>query len=227
MSKVPDTAAGLEKRLGYRFAQPALAAAALTHRSAAGNSNERLEFVGDAVLGLAVAEALYAQCPALEEGDLTRMRAHLVNRESLAQLARALDLGALLVMGPGEQRSGGFQRRSVLEDALEAALGAVFLDGGYAAARGVVQRLFAERLASLPDPASLKDAKTRLQEALQARGLALPDYRLVVTAGPDHAREFTAECRIAALALSGQGSGRSRRQAEQAAAAQALAKLGE
>lgn len=223
----PDSAVELEARLHYRFSDPALAAAALTHRSAAGTSNERLEFVGDAVLGLTVAEALYEQCPALEEGDLTRMRAHLVNREALAQLARALDLGALLAMGPGEQRSGGFQRRSTLEDALEAVLGAVFVDGGYGAARRVVRGLFAERLAVLPDPASLKDAKTRLQEALQARALALPEYRLVVTAGPEHAREFTAECRIGSLGLSTRGCGRTRRQAEQEAATHALAKLGE
>lgn len=222
MPNSSDPATALGARLGHDFSHGDLAAAALRHRSAAGVSNERLEFLGDAVLGLAIAEALYERCPELTEGDLTRIRASLVNRDALAGLARRLELGELLAMGVGEQRSGGFQRGSILADALEAALGAVFLDAGYTAARAVVRHLFAEPLSQPPDPTSLKDAKTRLQEALQARGLALPRYRLETSSGPEHAREFTAACDIEALEITGTGRGPSRRRAEQAAAARAL-----
>jgi len=225
--RVSDPAAELESRLGHRFSEPQLAAAALTHRSARGPSNERLEFLGDAVLGLAIAEALYESRPGLEEGDLTRMRASLVNRESLAAVARSMDLGSIVELGSDEKRNGAFQRHSILADALEAAIGAVFLDGGYAAARAAVRRLFAERLDELPEPERLKDPKTRLQEVLQARGLPLPEYCIVAAGGPEHAREFQAECRVAALELAGTGSGRSRRRAEQAAAAAVLEALAE
>ncbi|MGH8272365.1 MAG: ribonuclease III [Gammaproteobacteria bacterium] len=220
-----DSAAELGKRLGHRFGDPALATAALTHRSAAGESNERLEFLGDAVIALAIAEWLYEYKPDLEEGDLTRMRASLVNRDTLAALARELDLGALLELGGGERRAGGFQRRSILEDAFEAVIGAVFVDGGYADARAALRRIFASRLDALPDPESLKDAKTRLQERLQARGLALPDYAVLVAGGPEHARRFEAECRVDALSVIGKGSGTNKRRAEQAAAAAALEQL--
>lgn len=220
-----DPVAELGIRLGHRFGDPMLAAAALTHRSAAGESNERLEFLGDAVIALVIAEWLYEHEPGLEEGDLTRMRASLVNRDTLAALARELELGALLELGGGERRSGGFQRRSILEDAFEAAIGAVFLDGGYRDARAVLRRLFAARLAALPRPEALKDPKTRLQERLQARGLDLPDYTIVAAGGPEHARRFEAECRIAALSLVGRGGGTNKRRAEQAAAAAVLAQL--
>ncbi len=220
-----DIVAELGKRLGYRFDDPALATAALTHRSAAGESNERLEFLGDAVIALAVAEWLYENKPGLEEGDLTRMRASLVNRDSLAARARELDLGALLELGSGERRSGGFQRRSILEDAFEAVIGAVFVDGGYTDARAVLRRIFAARFDALPDPELLKDPKTRLQERMQARGLALPDYAVIATGGSEHARLFEAECRIAELSLIGRGGGTNKRRAEQAAAAAALAQL--
>lgn len=222
-----DSIAELGRRLGYHFADPGTAAQALTHRSAGPVHNERLEFLGDAALGLAVADMLYAEWPDLAEGDLTRMRAGLVNSEALARLARTLGLGDLIMMGIGEQHGGGFQRRSTLEDVFEAVIGAVFLDGGYVAAREVIDRLFAEPLNDLPDPEQLKDPKTRLQEVLQARGIALPEYRLVASSGPDHAREFIAECRIAALGLSGSGRGTSRRRAEQAAADEALNRLAE
>lgn len=215
----------LGKRLGYRFADPGTAAQALTHRSAGPVHNERLEFLGDAAIGLVVADMLYDQWPDLAEGDLTRMRASLVNSEALARLARALDLGELIVMGVGEQHGGGFQRRSTLEDVFEAVIGAVFLDGGYAAAREVLERLFVELLNDLPDPEQLKDPKTRLQEVLQARGIALPEYRLIASNGPDHAREFNVECRIEALRLTGCGRGSSRRRAEQAAAGDVLGRL--
>lgn len=215
----------LQKRLGYSFKNPGLAAEALAHRSARCTSNERLEFLGDAVVNLVIAEALLELRPDLEEGDLTRMRASLVMRDALAALARKLELGALLTLGAGEQRNGVFQRRSILGDALEAVLGAVFLDGGYAEAKAVIRRLFARRLESLPDPGSLKDAKTYLQELLQARGLALPVYALVETTGPEHARRFAAECQVAELGLVGTGAGTTRRGAEQAAAASVLEML--
>lgn len=225
MPEPADPIVELGKRLGYRFADPGKAEQALTHRSAGPVHNERLEFLGDAAIGLAVADMLYAEWPKLAEGDLTRMRSSLVNSEALACLARTLGLGELIVMGTGEQHGGGFQRRSTLEDAFEAVIGAVFLDGGYEAAREVLYRLFAEPLNDLPDPDQLKDPKTRLQEVLQARGIALPEYRLTASSGPDHAREFSAECRIEALRLTGCGRGSSRRRAEQAAAEDVLSRL--
>lgn len=212
----------LQTRLGYIFKNPELATEALAHRSARRASNERLEFLGDAVVNLVIAEALFGLRPDLEEGDLTRMRASLVMRDTLADLARGLEIGALLALGPGEQRSGAFQRHSILGDALEAVLGAVFIDGGYPAASAVIRRLYRQRLESLPDPASLKDAKTHLQELLQARGLALPAYAIVETSGPEHARRFAAECQVAELDLVGTGTGTTRRGAEQAAAAAVL-----
>jgi ribonuclease III len=212
----------LEKRLGYSFKDPALAAEALAHRSARCTSNERLEFLGDAVVNLVIAEALFELRPDLEEGDLTRMRASLVMRDALAVMARKLQIGSLLTLGPGEQRSGAFQRHSILGDALEAVLGAVFLDGGYGSACTVIRRLYAGRLENLPDPGSLKDAKTYLQELLQARGLALPTYAIVETSGPEHARRFAAECQVPELGLVGTGTGTTRRSAEQAAAAALL-----
>lgn len=215
----------LAQRLGYQFDTPSLASEALAHRSAPRASNERLEFLGDAVINLAVAEALLRGGPELEEGDLTRMRASLVNREALFGLARELELGTLLTLGSGEQRTGAFQRHSILADALEAVIGAVFLDGGYLAARAVVRRLYGERLERLPDPRSVMDAKTRLQEALQGRGLALPEYSVTRTGGPAHAPLFAAECRVGALDLSTTGNGTTRRAAEQAAAAAMLERI--
>lgn len=225
MADRTDAIATLEQRLGYRFSDPGKARQALRHRSAGGMHNERLEFLGDAALGLVVAEMLYRECPELPEGDLTRMRATLVNGRALARMARGLDLGELLVMGTGEQHGGGFQRRSTLADVFEAVIGAVFLDGGYQAAHALLARLFAEPMRDLPDPESLKDPKTRLQEMLQARGMDLPEYRLVESSGPDHARQFRAECRVPALGLSASGRGSSRRAAEQAAAAELLGRV--
>lgn len=220
-----ETVTALERRLGYRFDDPGKAEQALRHRSAGGQHNERLEFLGDATVGLVTADLLYRGRPELSEGDLTRIRATLVNGHALARLARELELGDLLVMGVGEQHGGGFQRRSTLADVFEAVIGAVFLDGGYGAARELLERLFAKPLEELPDPEELKDPKTRLQEILQARGLALPEYGLVNSSGPDHARRFRAECRVPALGLSARGGGGSRRAAEQAAAAEVLDRL--
>ncbi len=225
MTDRTDPIVELGKCLGYRFTAPGTAKQALTHRSAGPVHNERLEFLGDATIGLVVADMLYTEWPELPEGDLTRMRSSLVNGEALARIARVLGLGELITMGAGERRGGGFQRRSTLENVFEAVIGAVFLDGGYSAAREVLVRLFFELLHNLSDPEQLKDPKTRLQEVLQARGLLLPEYRLTASSGPDHAREFSVECRIATLSLTGCGRGSSRRRAEQAAADEVLSHL--
>ena len=223
-------AAGLERleaHLGHRFGDRALLEQALTHRSAAGPaaSNERLEFLGDAVLGLVAAELLYHRFPRAEEGELSRRRAWLVREQTLAEIARELELGGLLRLGPGELRSGGFRRDSILADALEAVLGAVYLDGGLGAARRVVERLLGERLAHQPGPGALKDPKTRLQEWLQARRRPLPTYRVVEVGGVEHARRYTVACEVEGLGEPTLGEGTSRRRAEQAAAARALAEL--
>jgi ribonuclease III len=231
-SGAPTAAAGADwpsawvhERLGYEPRDPALFRAALTHRSAAGANNERLEFLGDAVLNLIIAQELYMAFPQAAEGDLSRLRARLVSREPLAEVAAALDLGAMLQLGSGELRSGGFRRQSILADALEALCGALFLDGGHAAARAAVVRLFAPRIAALPAPAALKDAKTRLQEYLQSRSLALPRYRVLAIDGADHAQTFRVSCEVADLALRVEGDGSTRRRAEQQAAARMLARI--
>ena len=213
----------LHQRLGYTFRQPDLLAQALTHRSFGARHNERLEFVGDAVLNCVVARTLYERFPQIDEGDLSRVRASLVNRDTLAEVARKLELSAALHLGEGEQRSGGPDRPSILADALEAIYGAVFVDGGFEAARGVIDRTFAELLRDA-DPSALgKDPKTRLQEWLQGRRMPVPDYRIVEVSGEAHAQRFVAECSIAALGIAAHGSGSSRRAAEQAAAESAYA----
>lgn len=212
-------------RLGYQFSDGDLLQQALTHRSASSANNERLEFLGDAVLGLSIARVLYDRKPDVREGGLSRFRAGLVRRETLAEIALEIDLGAHIEMGSGERRSGGNQRSSVLANALEAVVGAILLDGGFAAATDVVLRVFADRLDNLPDEADLIDAKTRLQEYLQGNQQRPPEYSLADVSGPDHARIFTVSCRIPAYDLDVNGSGTSRRRAEQAAATAALEKL--
>ena len=214
------------RRLGYRFVDEQLLEQALTHRSAGGSHNERLEFLGDALLGMVIAKALFEARPEAREGVLSRYRSGLVRKETLAELARELELGAELRMGAGEHRSGGHQRSAVLADALEATFGAILLDGGVAAASEVILELYAERLASLPDEAALIDSKTSLQEYLQARAMAPPEYEIVDASGPAHARRFRCRCRVAGLELETIGKGSSRRAAEQAAAAQAMEQLG-
>lgn len=220
------TAAALARRLGHRFAEPALLDLALRHRSLGGHSNERLEFLGDAVLGAVMAELLYHRYPEADEGDLSRARASLVRRSSLAELARGLALGDHLQLGGGELKTGGAQRASILADAMEAVLGAVYLDAGFAAAQAVIRRLYAQRLAALPQVAELKDAKTRLQELLQGQGCALPEYELLEVTGAGHQQSFQARCRVAGQADT-RGRGSSRRQAEQDAARAMLAALQE
>jgi ribonuclease-3 len=217
--------AALALRLGHAFVRPALLEQALTHRSFGADHNERLEFVGDAVLDCAIALLLYERFPQVPEGDLSRIRAHLVNRDTLARLGRALDLGSLLRFGSGEQKSGGADRASIVADALEAVFGAVFVDGGFDAARAVIAGVYAPEFAGL-SPATLgKDPKTRLQEWLQARRMPVPEYVVVDTAGAAHAQSFTVECRVASLGIAAPGAGPSRRTAEQAAAALAYERI--
>lgn len=215
----------LEHALGHRFDEPRLLARALTHRSAGPEHNERLEFLGDAVLSLAVSAMLFERFAGSDEGDLTRIRAHLVREDSLHRLALQLGLPEMLRLSEGEQRGGGAQRPSILADALEAVIGAVFLDGGYAAAHALVQRLLGELIESTEVQGWSKDAKTELQEWLQARRIAVPAYRIVATRGQAHAQTFEVECAVATLGLAARGEGRSRRAAEQEAARRLLDQL--
>lgn len=207
----------LQKRLQHRFAQPALLLQALTHRSFSADHNERLEFLGDSVLNLAVAHLLYERLNDLPEGDLSRVRASLVKQETLHQLALGLGLSGMLRLGEGELRSGGQKRPSILADALEAILGAVYLDAGYPTAQALVQRIFAH-VEITPAQAAAKDAKTELQEWLQARKMQLPIYRVVGTLGEAHRQTFDVECEVIDLQRSERGIGGSRRAGEQAAA---------
>ena len=217
--------AALQQRLGLAFAQPELLERALTHRSAGAQHNERLEFLGDAVLQTSISALLYERFAGSDEGDLTRVRAHLVREDSLARVALAIGLPEVLRLSEGEARGGGAQRPSILADALEAVIGAAFLDGGYAQAQALVQRLFGEVIAGTGIDNWSKDAKTELQEWLQARKLPVPAYRIVATRGQSHAQTFDVECAVAALGLAQRGEGRSRRSAEQEAARRMLALL--
>jgi ribonuclease-3 len=204
---------------GHVFRDPALLERALTHRSAAAVHNERLEFLGDALVGAIVAEALYARWPKAAEGELTRARAELVRESSLAALARGLELGTRILLGPGEMKSGGHRRDSILADAFEAVVGAIYLDAGFDTCRAVVLPWFAAAIEALPPPHKLgKDAKTRLQEWLQARQLPLPTYSLLSESGEDHAKLFRTECALSDPPLRREGEAGSRRAAEQIAA---------
>lgn len=211
--------------LGHRFGDDTLLAEALTHRSAGRPNNERLEFLGDAILSAAVSEALYRRFPTAHEGEMTRWRAELVREPTLAALARELGLGDRLKLGPGELKSGGWRRDSILADALEAIIGAAYVDAGWDGARALVLDLVASRLDAIADEKPPKDAKTRLQEYLQGRGQALPRYELVETRGSDHDKVFVARCTIEPLGVVADGEGTTRRGAETAAAEVALALL--
>jgi len=213
------------RQLAYTFRERELLRQALTHRSFGTPHNERLEFVGDAVLNCVVALTLFERFPALPEGELSRVRANLVNKDTLARVAERIGVGGQIRLGEGELQSGGAQRPSILADALEAVFGAVFLDGGFAAARSVIDACYAGVLRDI-DPASLgKDPKTRLQEWLQARKLPVPEYAVTGVAGEAHAQRFLVECRIPSLELIGTGEGASRRVAEQVAAEVLLDKV--
>lgn len=211
--------------LGYSFDDEALLKRALTHRSAGSNNNERLEFLGDAVLGHVIAEVLYREFPDADEGQLTRTRARLVNKDTLASVARALDLGEHIRLGEGELKSGGWRRDSILANTVEALLGAIYLDGGLSACEQRVAHWFAQPLNDIDPQQTHKDAKTRLQEFLQARGLALPNYAAVEVTGPPHDQQFTIECRVETAPEPVTASGKSRRAGEQKAAAMMLDRL--
>ena len=208
---------------GHVFSDPALLAQALTHRSAGSPNNERLEFLGDSLVNQYVAEALYRHWPKADEGALTRARAELVRESALAGIARGLGLGALLVLGPGEMKTGGHRRDSILADAVEALVAAVYLDAGFDACRTVMAPWFAPLIAALPPPNKVgKDPKTRLQEWLQGRQHPLPVYALLHESGEDHARVFRVSCTLVAPAACTEGEGSSRRAAEQVAASAML-----
>jgi ribonuclease III len=226
MTSAEAAAAWVREKLAYEPRDPALFAAALTHRSASSKNYERLEFLGDAVLNLVVAEHLYRAFPDATEGDLSRLRARVVSSEPLAEAAAELALGDALRLGSGELKTGGFRRKSILADALEAVCGALFLDGGFDAASRVIDTLFKARIAALPPPDALKDAKTLLQEYLQSRGMALPRYAVERVEGEAHDQLFWVICDVAALHARGTGSGSSRRRAEQEAAEKVLGLVG-
>ena len=212
----------LQRRLGYRFTQHGMLSRALTHRSFGAEHNERLEFLGDAVLNIAVSSLLYERFSGSDEGDLTRVRAHLVREDSLHRVALMLGLPEVMRLSEGETRGGGAQRASILADAVEAIIGAVHLDGGYGAALELVRGLFGEVIDSTEADSWTKDAKTELQEWLQARRMPVPAYRIMATRGEKHAQTFDVECAVATLGLAERGEGRSRRLAEQEAARRLL-----
>lgn len=207
--------------VGHRFSDPELLRRALTHRSHSSAHNERLEFLGDSVVNCVVALELYARFPHLTEGELSLLRANLVNQQSLAAIARQFGFGGQLQLGEGELKSGGARRPSMLADAVEAVIGASFLDGGFEAAREVVRALLGNALDTLDPDATGKDPKTLLQEYLQARKIALPQYAVVATRGEAHEQQFQVECVVSGLGIRSRGEGSSRRSAEQEAARQA------
>jgi ribonuclease-3 len=227
LRKPDELSTWVESSFGHAFATPALCRAALTHRSAGADHNERLEFLGDSILNCAVARMLFDAHPHADEGELSRLRASLVSGESLAQIAAGLNLGDFLRLGPGELKTGGFRRSSILADALEAILGAIFVDAGYDAAAAAVSRILGAKLAELPAAAFLKDAKTQLQELLQARAMALPVYTLNTVRGEPHEQSFCVTCEVPALQISAGAEGASRRRAEQMAAAKVIELLPE
>lgn len=215
----------LEQAIGHKFSDPSLLRNALTHRSHSSPHNERLEFLGDSILNAVVVRQLFDRFPDLPEGDLSRLRANLVRQDSLHQLALALSLGKYLRFGEGELKSGGAKRPSILADALEALFGAIWLDAGHDQASRVIASLYVDMIAAIVPGQPMKDAKTRLQETLQARRLPLPKYQLTATEGEAHAQQFTIACNIDSLGIRTEGSGGSRRAAEQIAAERALERL--
>lgn len=221
---MPVSNAALERSLGYEFEAQEHLVLALTHRSRSKNNNERLEFLGDSVLNQVIAQDLYARFPDSREGELSRLRATLVKGKTLAEVALEIDLGDFILLGPGELKSGGFRRESILADCFEAVLGAILLDSDYDVCRNCIISLFASRLSKI-QPGLQKDPKTRLQEYLQARGRALPEYELIDVKGDDHDQTFTVRCIVGEQDEGFCAEGSSRRRAEQVAAESALATL--
>lgn len=212
----------LQKKLAIRFNTPQLLELALTHRSMGNHNNERLEFLGDAILGFVVADKIYEKFPGVDEGIMSRLRANVVNGESLAEIAQELKLGEELLLGPGELKSGGRNRSSILADAVEAIIGAIYKDRDWQAACDWVVKQFSTKLAALSAEAAIKDPKTRLQELLQSRGEQVPEYILVSTTGLDHDQLFKVECRVAILNKHISAAASSRKKAEQKSADKAL-----
>lgn len=217
----------LLKKLEYSFSDMGLLDEALTHRSYSSKNNERLEFLGDGILNFVIAHELFKQYPDVQEGDLSRLRANLVNKDSLAEIAGYLELGEVISLGSGELKSGGFRRPSILADAVESIFGAVYCDGGFELCRELIVRLYANRLALSMDLQSLKDPKTQLQELLQSRHFSLPDYQVTTITGQAHAQVFHVKCSIDKMKIEVTGEGKSRRKAEQIAAARAITKVEE
>jgi ribonuclease III len=217
--------ASIQALIAYTFITPDLLQQALTHRSFSGKNNERLEFLGDGVLNFIIAHQLYNRFKKLAEGDLSRLRAQLVKEASLADIAFSLNLGDILKLGEGELKSAGWRRPSILADALEAIIGAVYLDGGFVAAEALVLKLYEEKLNTIDPKVIDKDPKSQLQEYLQGRKLDLPDYNVILIEGEAHAQTFKVECIIKKLSITTQGEGTSRRIAEQQAAQLAMEKL--
>jgi len=215
----------LLKKLEYSFNDIELLNEALTHRSYAAKNNERLEFLGDGILNFVIAHELFKQYPDVQEGDLSRLRANLVNKESLAVIAKQLELGDVIRLGSGELKSGGFRRPSILADTVESIFGAVYCDGGFEPCRELIVRLYANRLSSPTDLQSLKDPKTQLQELLQSRRFALPDYQVTKVTGQAHAQIFHVRCNIKPMNIDVSGEGKSRRKAEQVAAEKAITEV--
>jgi ribonuclease-3 len=215
----------LSKKIGYSFNQPTLLIQALTHRSAKGQHNERLEFLGDSILGFVIAEALFEKFPKHDEGDLTRMRSSLVKGVTLAEIGRDFNLGEHLILGLGELKSGGHRRESILEDAIEAIIGAVYLDSGISQCKQLILTWFAQRLSLIKPGNEQKDPKTRLQEYLQGRKIPLPVYDVIDTSGQSHNQHFTVRCVTEVVNTEVIAKGTSRRKAEQAAAQEVLAQL--
>jgi ribonuclease-3 len=225
VEEMNDTLSGFEQTLGYTFVNKSLLTTALSHRSLGEDNNERLEYLGDALLGFIIAETLYQQYPDASEGELTRLRASLVKGETLGRIARELHLGNHVLLGGGELKSGGWRRTSILANTLEAIIGAIYLDAGFDTCRDRVLSLFADIIRKTSPDNLVKDPKTRLQEYLQSRQLHLPEYNIVMERGESHARTFTVECAIPGLEISVQAEGRNKRSAEQAAAQLALVQL--
>lgn len=225
-ARVNDPLQQLEKDLGHTFGNKTYIETALTHRSLGQSNNERLEYLGDALLGFIVAEAIYTSYPGASEGELTRLRANLVKGETLARLARKIELGNYLRLGASELKSGGWRRNSILANTLEALFGAVYLDAGLEVCRNTILHLYDDILKNSSPDTLVKDPKTRLQEYLQSRQLNLPDYQVINERGEAHNKTFTVECSIGELAVSVKADGRSKRNAEQASAQMVLDILG-
>ena len=220
-----DALKALSRQLDYTFNDESLLIEALTHRSAASVNNERLEFLGDGILNFVIASWLFQRYPSMQEGDLSRLRASLVNKDSLASIARDLDIGDYIELGSGELKSGGRRRESILADAVEAVFGAVYVDRGFDTCRELVLRLYADKLENIPDVQTLKDPKTRLQELLQSHRYPLPAYTVLEVSGKAHNQVFKVECSIENLDCVTTAQGKSRRKAEQAAAQLAIEEL--